>query len=316
MPKIDIAPKRLGFLLIDGFALMSYASVIEPFRAANTLSGHELYRWFHVSVDGRAARASNGVNVLAESSVGGAIDVDTLFVVAGGDPTRFNDRPTLGWLRRLAKSGAHLAGVSGGPFILARAGVLDGYRCTIHWEHAPAFEQRFPTHMLETGIYVIDRGRMTCAGGTAGLDLAVELIEREHGRELGVQVSEWFIRTQSRPPEGKQRISLRERYAVRNAFVLKTLARMEDTIEHPDDCTRLARRVGISLRQLERLFAVHMGCSVKQAYLGIRLTHADLLLHKTGMSITAISAACGFANISHFSRSYKQKFGHTPSSGT
>src|ERR1700679_930053 len=137
MPKSDkmdeLPGQTLGLLLIDGFALMSYASVIEPFRAANTLAGRELYRWTHISVDGRKVSASNGASILADQAVGDPMACDTLFVFAAGDPAQFSDPRTFTWLRRLARSNVRLAGVSGGPFLLGRARVLGGYRAASHW---------------------------------------------------------------------------------------------------------------------------------------------------------------------------------------
>jgi transcriptional regulator GlxA family with amidase domain len=308
--------RDIGFLLVDGFALMSYASIIEPFRAANALSRKELYNWRHVSVDGEAVRASNGAYILADAAVGEMLPVDTLFVVAGGDPRTFADRRTFGWLRQLARHNVRLGGVSGGPYILAQAGVLDGYRCTVHWEYSAAFEEYFPRPILETGLYVIDRGRLTCAGGAAGLDMAVELIGRDHGQMLAIQVSEWFIRTQVRAPDGAQRMNLRERYGVRSGPLLRALARMEASIDEPEGRVALARSSGVSLRQLERLFGAHLGCSINQAYMRMRLEHAELLLNRTAMSVSEVSAACGFATPSHFSRRYKARYGRPPSERT
>jgi transcriptional regulator GlxA family with amidase domain len=166
---------------------------------------------------------------------------------------------------------------------------------------------------VETGIYVIDRTRLTCAGGTAGLDLAIELIERDHGHDLAVQVSEWFIRTEPRPAAGAQRMSLRERYGIRSDPLLKALARMEATIEDPEDRTSLAKRAGVSLRQLERLFATYLGKSIRSAYLDIRLDYAEMLLRKTAMQVTEVGVACGFNSTSHFSRAFRNRFGYPPS---
>lgn len=317
MPKSDkmdeFGSRTLGLLLIDGFALMSYAAVIEPFRAANTLAGRELYRWTHISVDGRPVCASNGASILADRTVGGPLACDTLFVFAAGDPAAFDDARTFGWLRQLARSNVGLAGVSGGPFLLARAGLLDGYRATVHWLHRPAFMDAFPTLTVEPSLYVIDRKRLTCAGGTAGLDFAIELIERDHGRALAAQVSEWFIRTEPRPAEKSQRISLRERFGVNNDRVLRVLAEMEARLEEPAGMKQLAGRAGLSLRQLERLFSVHLGETINGCYLRIRLEKAAELLRSTGMTITAISVACGFQSSSHFSRAFKARFGMPPS---
>jgi transcriptional regulator GlxA family with amidase domain len=317
MPRSDNTDKfdgrTLGLFLIDGFALMSYAAVIEPFRAAKNLAGRQLYRWTHISVDGRPVCASNGASVLADRAVGRPLACDTLFVFAGGDPAAFSDVKTFAWLRRLARSNVRLAGVSGGPFLLARAGLLDGYRATIHWNHRPAFLDAFPTLAIEPSLYVIDRRRLTCAGGTAGLDLAIELIEQEHGQKLAADVSEWFIRTEPRAADKSQRLSLRERVGVSNDRVLKVLAEMEARLEEPADRKQLAKLAGLSLRQLERLFSAALGQTIGECYLRIRLEEAAELLRNTGMTITAVSVACGFQNGSHFSRAFKARFGRPPS---
>ena len=305
--------KVLGLLLVDGFALMSYASVIEPFRAANDLAGKALYRWIHVSRTGEAVPASNGASVMADARVGDPVLCDVMFVFAGGDPAAFDDRPTFGWLRKLAQGGAAMAGVSGGPFLLARAGLLSGHRATIHWEHEAAFRDAFPDLAVETSLFIVDRRRMTCAGGTAGLDLAIEMIEREHGSDLSRRVSEWFIRTDARGSERPQRQSLRDRYGVTNDSVRRALAEMEAWIEEPRDRTMVASAAGISLRQLERLFIAHVGLSMTDIYLRIRLDQAAQLIGSTGMSITAVALACGFRSAAHFSRSFKARHGITPS---
>lgn len=308
------APRRIGFLLLNGFPLMAYASIVEAFRAANVSAGRDLYRWIHISPDGGVAIASNQANILTDAAVGDAIDIDTIFVVAG-QPTGFAHKPTFAWLRRLAVTGVRIGGVSGGPFILARAGLLEGYRCTVHWYYVPDFLDRFPTHALEDKLYVIDRNRLTCAGGTAGLDLATDIIQRDHGHELAVEVGQWFIRTQSRPAEDAQRVSLRERYNVSSPRILKALAHMEKTIEDPDDRSTLARVAGVSVRQLERLFKLYLHVTIGEMHRRIRLDHAQTLLRKTAMTITDVAIASGFTSCSHFSKSYKSRFGHSPRQG-
>jgi transcriptional regulator GlxA family with amidase domain len=304
--------RTLGLLLIDDFALMSYASIVEPYRAANVLAGEILYRWINVSVDGGPARASNGASVAADQAVGQPLACDTLFVFAGGNPASFRDAATFAWLREIARSGAVVAGVSGGPFLLARAGLLDGYRATTHWDHRPTFAESFREVAIESSLYVIDRRRVTCAGGVSGLDLAIELIEREQGHELATQVGDWFIHPESRTADQPQRASLRERYGVANDRVLKVLSRMEATVEEPDPREALARLAGVSLRQLERLFLSHLGESVNGAYRRIRLEQALQLLKKTGLSVTAAAIACGFTSSSHFSRAFKAHYGVSP----
>jgi transcriptional regulator GlxA family with amidase domain len=304
--------RHLGLLLIDGFALMSYASIVEPFRAANDLANEILYRWTHISVDGAEVSASNGASVLADQAVGHPLQCDTLFVFAGGDPSTFSDQKTFSWLRRLARAGVRIAGVSGGPFLLARAGLLDGFRSTIHWSHRSAFADTFPTLAIEPNLYVIDRMRLTCAGGTAGLDLAVELIEREHGHELAAGVGEWFIRTDPRPAEKSQRLTLRERFGINDDRIIKVLAEMEARIERPASARELSRLSGLSLRQLQRIFLTEVGESISRHYLRTRLQKAAELLRSTSMSVVEVSVSCGFQSSGHFARCFKAHFGHPP----
>lgn len=306
-------PTRIGFLLIDGFALMSYASVAEPFRAANVLAGRKLYEWRHISTSDAVVRASNGAQLSADAKAGDKLALDLLFVCAAGNPAEFDDLTTLSWMRYLASHGVRIGGVSGGPYILARAGLLDGYRCTIHWDHRAPFTEAFPKLLVQHGLYVIDRDRLTCAGGTAGLDLAIELIAAEHGSALAAAVGDWYVQTHLREAGATQRMSLRERFNVGNARVLSALALMEANPEETLDRTLLARRAGVSVRQLERLFASHLGATIASSYLNIRLARAMTLLKETGLPTADVAAACGFVSTSHFSRAFKRRYGSPPS---
>lgn len=305
-------PTRIGFLLIDDFALMSYASIIEPFRAANILSGAPLYSWRHFSVDGGPARASNSIDLVVDGVLGRTEHFDFLFVCAGGNPAGFGDRATLARLRQAAARGARIGGVSGGPYVLARAGLLDGYRCTIHWEHEPAFVEAFPRLAVERGLYVIDRDRLTCAGGIAGLDLAIELIADAHGVALAARVGEWYIRTQERGGGGAQRASLAQRYRASHPGLRASLGAMEGNLSEPLAREALAVAAGVSVRQLERLFATHIGRTIGQEYLRLRLDTAIRLLRETELARIEIAVACGFSNVSHFSRAFRERFGMTP----
>ena len=310
---LPVQIRSLGLLLLDGFALMSYASVIEAFRAANTLADRTLYRWDHISVDGDPIRASNGATIIADRAVGEPLDCDMLFVFAGGDPRRFKDGRTFAWIRRMAARGTPIAGISAGPYILARAGILDGYQATIHWEHRPAFLEEFPASNLQSGLYVIDRRRVTCAGGLAGMDLAIELIERDQGHVLAARVSDWFIRGEVRAADRPQRLSLRERYGVADDTVLRVLALMEMHVEEPMDRDALGQAAGVSVRQLDRLFQQYLHMTVNDSYIQIRLQKAEQLLRTTTLPVTEIAFACGFRSASHFSRRFLRAFGMPPS---
>jgi transcriptional regulator GlxA family with amidase domain len=251
--------------------------------------------------------------IVADRSVKQTLECDTLFIIAGGDPAKFADAATFSWLRRLAAKNTTLIGISGGPFLLARAGLLDEHRVTIHWDHWPAFLEAFPTLRVEPSLFVIDRRRVTCAGGIAGLDLAIELIEREQGHALAARVSEWFIRAEARAASEPQRPSLRERYGVGDDRLIRALAEMETAIEDPLSREALAEIAGISVRHLERLFMNRLGRTLQDSYMRIRLDQADQLLNKTSMSATAVAVACGFRSSSHFSRAYKARYGNAPS---
>lgn len=312
-------PRSIALLLVEGFPMLAYASTVEPFRAANMLAGRTLYRWLHIAVPDTgasngapAARASNGAAIVADAHISEALRCDIAFIIAGGDPSGFADRPTFAALRRMAAAQIVLGGVSGGPFLLARAGLLDGHRCTIHWEHVPALHEEFPELTLEEGLYAIDRRRMTCAGGTAALDLALELIEREHGPALALKVGEWFIRTEDRGATAAQRPSLKERYRTTNGRLLRVLAAMERSVEEPHGRAALASIAGVTLRQLERLFVQNIGATIADSYMAIRLDHAAHLVRATSLSITQVALACGFSGSSHFSRAFKQRFGLPP----
>ncbi|ATE65779.1 GlxA family transcriptional regulator [Rhizorhabdus dicambivorans] len=306
-------PHKLGLFLTRGHALMSYASVLEPFRVANDFARKPLYQWRHISVDGQPVLGSHGTSTVVDSSIQDAFEYDTVFVFAGGDPFLFDDRAAFGWLRRQARSRVRMAGVSGGSVLLAKAGLLDGYRATVHWEHEAMFQEFFPSVMLEPGLFAMDRRRMTCAGGIAGLDFAIDLVERDYGVTLAKTISDWFIRTDPRHADHPQRMSLGDRYGVLNDKVVRVLAEMEANVEEPRSRERLARIAGVSLRQLERLFAKNLGRSIEQTYLAIRLEQAFHLVRSTGMSVTEISVACGFGNASHFTRSFRGQFGLSPS---
>jgi transcriptional regulator GlxA family with amidase domain len=301
--------QTIGFLLIPGFALLSYAAAVEPLRAANQLSGKPLYRWWQTAPGNEPAVASNSAAILSNHQFGSnAALPDLLLVCAGGNPATFKDRATLSWLRRLAQRGVIIGGISGGPFILARAQLLAKRRCTVHWEHMPAFQEAFPDVLLTRSLFEIDRDRITCGGGVAALDLMVALITRDHGFELGAAVSDWFLHTQVREGAGPQRMDLRFRSGVGDGRLLSALKAMEANIEMPLSRGELAAIAGLSVRQLERLFHQQLAKGIHEHYLALRLGRALQLLRGTSMSILEVAIATGFASASHFSRAFRATY--------
>jgi transcriptional regulator GlxA family with amidase domain len=306
-------PQSVGFLLVPGFALMSYAAAVEPLRAANLISGKPLYRWWHATQGGKPVMASNGLTIIPDIGVGTDRDVDMLFVCAGGNPATFNDRQVFAWLRKLARRGATIGGISGGPYILARAGLLDQRRVTLHWEHQAAFSEAFPNIAVAASLFEIDSNRITCSGGISALDMMVALIDRDHGRQLAAAVGDWFLHTHLREGMGPQRMDLRLRLGIADEKLLRVLRRMEGSIEAPQSRAELARIAGVSVRQLERLFRRHLGHGIHRQYSSMRLERARQLLRETTLPVLDVAVATGFSSSSQFSRAYKRNFGEPPS---
>jgi len=305
-------PKVFAFLLIDGFALMSFASSVEPLRAANTIAGREIYKIVCVSIDGNPVASSVGALLPCQAKVGDMIDADTLLVCNGGRPWSFNDKKTFGWLRLLSRRGVRIGGVSGGPYVLARAGIMEGRHMTIHWEHAPALSEEFPDLLLTRSRYIIDRDRLTCAGGIAALDMMHAIIADDHGKEFATEVSDWFLHRDIALSTSPQRASLTQRYGIHRQDIIYAIELMETNIATPLNRTAVAKRVGLSTRQIDRLFASLLGTSFADHYRSIRLARARNLLMQSALPITEVALACGFANASHFSRAYSAMFGTPP----
>ena len=307
------SPQTIGFLLVPGFALMSYAAAIEPLRAANLLSGKELYRWWHAAPGGKPVMASNGVAIITDCGTDKHRTADMMFVCAGGNPATFDDRSVFGWLRRLARKGVAIGGISGGPYIVAKAGLLDQRRATLHWEHLPAFREAFPDIEVVPSLFEIDGNRITCSGGISALDMMVALIERDHGRRLAASVGDWFLHTHIREGMGPQRMDLRYRFGVADETLIGVLRSMEMSLETPQPRATLAREAGISLRQLERLFEHHLGRGIHRHYRFLRLERARQLLRETTLPVLDVALATGFASSSQFARAYRRAFGEAPS---
>lgn len=305
--------RRVGILPIDGFAAMSFAALTEPMRAANLLARRVLYDMVVYSITGHPVQSSGSTLVMPQARIGGEDRLDYVFVIAGGDPMTFDVGAVNAWLSRLSRAGTPLGGVSGGPVILARAGLMQKRRMTVHWEHAAALAEISPHLMIERSLYVIDRDRVTCAGGTAPMDLMHALIKQHHGADFARQVSDWFMHTDIRPSGGPQRAGLLDRVGSTNPSILDAVETMEAHVAEPVTLDRLAKTSGISARQLNRLFSEKLGRPTMRYYREMRLDKAQSLLRNSPLSLTEIALATGFANSSHFSRAYTARFGQPPS---
>lgn len=299
------------FLLLPGFSSMGFISAIEPLRVANRFRG-ELYRWHVLSCEGGAVLASNGMSVNAEDGLGALEAGATLLVVAGFDPLTHVTPALNQWLRRLDNDGVTLGAIDTGSVVLAQAGLLDGYRLTLHWEALEAFKESYPALHVTQELFEIDRQRITCAGGTASIDLMLDLIAQAHGPELAIQVSEQFVLGRIRPRKDHQRMQVASRYGIHNKKLVQVIGEMEQHSEPPLSTSQLALGINVTRRQLERLFRLHLHDTPRNFYLGLRLEKARQLLRQTDMSVLDISIACGFESPSYFTRSYRARFGCAP----
>jgi transcriptional regulator GlxA family with amidase domain len=305
-------PQRIGLILIPRFSLISFTSIVEAMRLANRMADRELYHWRFLSTDGRPVASSSGLTVEADGELSSASDIDCAVICGGIDIQHFDDRQIVSWLRRMARRGLDIGAMCTGSHILARAGLLDGHRCTIHWENLASFLEDFPDVEVTAELFEIDRHRFTCSGGTAAIDLMLNVISRQHGHELAAAVADQLMHERIRDEHDHQRMSLPARLGVRHPKLLSVIELMEQNLEEPISRAELAGRAGLSTRQLERLFRKYLSRSPARYYLELRLHKARLLLLQTNMSVIDVALACGFVSASHFSKCYRDFFGRTP----
>jgi transcriptional regulator GlxA family with amidase domain len=298
--------------MIPRFSMIAFTSAVEPLRIANRLAGRSLYDWRLFSVDGQPVASSSGIEVHPCGDLDAAVKVDTLIVCSGVDVHKEDEKKLYSWLRRRDRSGADIGAICTGAYLLAKAGILEGYRCTIHWENLPSFCEDFPEIDVTAELFEIDRSRFTCSGGTAAIDLMLHLIARQYGHELAAQVADQFMHERIRDQHDHQRMSLPARLGVRHPKLLNVIALMETNLEEPLSRSELAENAGLSTRQLERLFRKYLNRSPARYYLELRLNKARLLLLQTNMSVIDVALACGFVSASHFSKCYRDFFGRTP----
>lgn len=300
------------FLLLPGFPPSAFVLAVEALRIANRFEP-SYYRWKIVSLDGNAVESCSGMSISADEAIGPVAPGTTVIIVAGYDPLICYTDTLQQWLRRLAFQKITLGAIDTGVFPLARAGVLSGYRVTLHWEALEAFKESFPDISTSPELFEIDRDRITCAGGTATIDMMLHLIGINHGSKLAVRVSEQLVMDLIRVAHTPQRTQLVGRYGTNNKKLIKVIDAMGNNIEVPKDNRELAALIGVTPRQLERLFKTHLETTPNRFYLGIRLDRAQQLLRQTDLSIAEISLACGFDSPSYFARRYSANFGCPPS---
>jgi transcriptional regulator GlxA family with amidase domain len=304
--------REFVFLLCEMFSMMPFAAALEPLRLANRMARRPLYSWRLVSETGAPATASNGVVVQVDGGLEEIQREASIVVCTGFGLERASSKPVLTWLRKQARRGVGVGAVCTGSYVLAKAGLLDGKRCTIHWENHASFGEEFPEVELSNLLYCVDDGIFTCAGGTSAADMMLHLIAEQHGPDLGSLVADTLVHTPVRTDADEQRLSVPARIGVRHPKLVSIIQKMERSTEEPISPSDLAKSVNMSTRQLERLFRRYLNRSPKRYYMELRLEKARNLLLQTDMSVINVALACGFTSPSHFSKCYRAHFNRTP----
>ena len=305
-------PKRYVFVLLDNFTMLCFASAVESLRIANRMANKQLYSWVLAGEGGDTVTCSNGTEFKLQMELDELTRAAVVMVCGGVDVQKATTKRIVNWLRREARRGVKMAGLCTAGYTLARAGLLDGKKATIHWENQDSFAEEFEEVTLTKSVFVVDGNRMTTAGGTASIDLMLKIIADDHGEELANAVADQLIYSSIRTDQDTQRLSIPTRIGVRHPKLSRVIQIMEQNIEEPISPAVLAKDVGMSTRQLERLFRRYLNRSPKRYYMELRLQKARNLLMQTDMSVINVALACGFASPSHFSKCYRSHYDTTP----
>ena len=305
-------PITYVFLLVESFSMIAFASAIEPIRLANRGAGRDVYDWILISESGAPVRSSCGARVEVSGDLGDVPRGARIVVVSGLDAHKAATRPVLTWLRKQSRLGVPIGALCTGALILARAGLLDDRRCTIHWENQAAFAEEFLDIELTNRLFEIDGNRFTCAGGIAATDMMLTLIARDVAPSIVSLVTDQIIHTPLRGEQEEQRLSVPARIGVRHPKLVSIIQMMEQNLEEPISPSILAKQAEMSTRQLERLFRRYLDRSPKRYYMELRLQKARNLLLQTEMSVINVALASGFTSPSHFSKCYRSYFNRTP----
>ena len=309
----SVETETFGFLLIERFSFVGLSSAADVLAMANYVSGRRLYRWFSIGIEPGTVDSVSGFKVAADYTLDNAPASSSIVVCCGIGGNQFDNERVGAWLRRRHTHGARVGAISTGTWVLARAGLLDGRRCTIHWEDLAAFRETYPDLDVSTEIFEIDGSIFTCSGGTSAMDMLLSMVAVRHGIELALKVAEQVIVKEIRSEREHQRSELPFRLGIRHRAIVRAVEVMEENLEVPVSLVEIARTIDVSVRHLERLFRRHMNCTPRAYYLQLRLHRARTLLKGTSMPVLEVAAACGFESTSYFARCYRRLFGLPPS---
>ena len=306
------SPRRFVFVLMEHFTLLSFSSALDALRIANRMSDKKLYDWTFIGESEEFVSCSAGTQFKLDNRLIELHRDDTILLCGGTAIQASTTKKLIGWLRREARRGLVIGGLCTAAYPMAKAGLLDEKKATIHWENQDSFAEEFLEVELTKTVFVCDGNRYTTAGGTSSIDLLLKIIADDHGEELANAVADQMIYSSIRTDQDTQRLSVPTRIGVRHPKLSKVIQMMEINIEEPISPSVLAKDVGMSTRQLERLFRRYLDRSPKRYYMELRLQKARNLLMQTDMSVINVALACGFASPSHFSKCYRAHYDTTP----
>ena len=308
----DPEPLSVAVLVMAEANALSLAASVDPMRAANRRAGRSLFIWRYFSATGGPVPLTAGFEIATEPLTE-QVEADLLLVVAGFRLAEQATPALLARLRRLAPRLRGMAGIDGGAWFLALAGLLDGHAATVHWEDLETFADRFPAVDVRRDRYVISGPRITAGGAAPALDMMLDLIRSRHGSELALRVAGALLYEPVHAPTDPQRGISAHRIGRADPALGRAVALMEQAIEAPLPIAAIARRTGLSQRRLEMLFAERLGVSTGRFFLDLRLDEARRMVSDTTLSLSEIALRTGFSSQATFARAFRARFGASAS---
>lgn len=306
------AAEPIVFALLPNLSMLAFTSAVETLRIANQLTGQSLYSWTTVSETGENVRCSNGIEIGIDAPIGDTPSNARIFVCSGVQPERSISPRTSDWIRRQWRMGRTVGGLCTGAYTLARAGILAGRTFTLHWENIAPFREHFPGLDPVEQLYAIDDRILTCGGGAAATDLFIKLIYERHGTDLARAVLNMCLHSVQRLETDRQQASTSASLGTRNEKLLAIIAHFEENLDGEIDLGALTRDLGVSRRQIERLFRTHLNTTPKRYLQDLRLHRARILLAETDMPVVEVAIACGYETAGNFSKRFREAFGMSP----
>lgn len=306
-------PKRFGFLLLDNYPLLPVSGMIDVLRDSAYVTGEEEYEWCTISSTGGEVFAMNRFRTITDYTIDDAPDLDTLVVCAGLHGHLFEDARVFAWLKRNFARNVTIGAIATGSWVLAKAGLLTGRRCTLHWEDVYAFSETYPLIDITRDLYVFDGPVFTCSGGTGAIDMFLQIVADELGPDVSSAVARQIMHQSIRSGSESQPGADSPFRNIRHQSVRRVLKLMQDNVEQPLGVGLIARQAGISQKHLQRQFEIYFGTTPQLFYRKLRLEHARTLVRLTKLGLWEIALITGFSTTSYFSKCYRQAFGISPS---